>query len=184
MGRPVSSRRRTAPGSSARARSTAAGTGGTITGTGRYLKERNPKIRIVGVDPLGSLLYETHKLGRVPDDPHPKTYKTEGIGEDFIPSTINLDLLDDIVRVDDKECFLMARDLVRLEGLFVGGSSGAVVAGAVKYLGLLGLVLTDEATRGSSAVAFTGVVAGAVLLVVAGIRVALLDSTSVEPAAI
>src|SRR5260221_8324350 len=63
------------------------GTGGTITGVGRYLKEQNPKIRIVGVDPVGSILYETFNLGRVPDTPHPKTYKTEGIGEDFLPTT-------------------------------------------------------------------------------------------------
>ncbi len=63
----------------------------------------------------------------------PFSYKVEGIGEDFFPSTMNLDILDDIVRVDDKECFLMTRDLTRLEGLFVGGSGGAAVAGAIKY---------------------------------------------------
>jgi cystathionine beta-synthase len=106
------------------------GTGGTISGIGRYLKERKPSIQLVGVDPVGSLYYDFVKSGRLTK---PFAYKVEGIGEDFIPSTINLDLLDDIVRVDDKECFLMARDLVRLEGLFVGGSAGAVVAGAVKY---------------------------------------------------
>ena len=63
----------------------------------------------------------------------PFSYKVEGIGEDFFPSTINMSIIDDVVRVDDKECFLMTRDLVRLEGLFVGGSCGAAVAGAIKY---------------------------------------------------
>jgi len=70
------------------------------------------------------------KSGRVTK---PFTYKVEGIGEDFFPSTMNLKIIDEIVRVDDKECFLMTRDLVRLEGLYVGGSGGAAVAGAIKY---------------------------------------------------
>ncbi len=106
------------------------GTGGTITGTGRYLKERKPEIALVGVDPVGSLYYDFVKTGRVTK---PFTYKVEGIGEDFFPKTIDLSILQEIVRVDDKECFLTARDLVRLEGLYVGGSAGAAVAGAVKY---------------------------------------------------
>jgi cystathionine beta-synthase len=106
------------------------GTGGTITGTGKYLKERNAKIQLVGVDPVGSLYYDYVKSGRVTK---PFTYKVEGIGEDFFPSTIDLKVLDEIIRVDDKECFLMTRDLVRSEGLYVGGSSGAAVAGALKY---------------------------------------------------
>jgi len=106
------------------------GTGGTITGTGRYLRERNPQLQLVGVDPVGSLYYDFVKTGRIT---RPFTYKVEGIGEDFFPSTIDLSILDEIVRVDDKECFLMTRDLVRLEGLYTGGSSGAAVAGAIKY---------------------------------------------------
>jgi cystathionine beta-synthase len=106
------------------------GTGGTLSGVGRYLKEKKPSIKIVGVDPVGSLYYDFVKTGRLTK---PFSYKVEGIGEDFLPSTMNLKILDDIVRVDDKECFLMTRDLVRLEGVFVGGSSGAVVAGALKY---------------------------------------------------
>jgi cystathionine beta-synthase len=109
------------------------GTGGTITGTGRYLKEKNPKIRIVGVDPLGSLLYETHKLGHIPDDPHPKTYKTEGIGEDFLPSALDLSVVDEVIQVGDKETFLTTRRLVREEGLFCGVSSGTAVAAALRY---------------------------------------------------
>ncbi|MHB8113045.1 MAG: cystathionine beta-synthase [Chloroflexi bacterium GWB2_54_36] len=108
------------------------GTGGTITGTARYLKEQNPNLKVVGVDIQGSLLYETWKLGHIPDDPHPKTYKIEGIGEDFLPSTLDMSLIDEVVQVDDRESFLMARRLVREEGIFAGGSSGSAVAGLLK----------------------------------------------------
>jgi len=106
------------------------GTGGTISGVGKFLKEKRASTQIVGVDPVGSLYYDFVKSGRVTK---PFTYKVEGIGEDFFPSTMNLKIIDEIVRVDDKECFLMTRDLVRLEGLYVGGSGGAAVAGAIKY---------------------------------------------------
>jgi cystathionine beta-synthase len=106
------------------------GTGGTLSGAGKFLREKMPKLEIVGVDPVGSLYYDFVKQGRVTKS---FSYKVEGIGEDFFPTTMNLKILDDIVRVDDKECFLMTRDLTRLEGLFVGGSGGAAVAGAVKY---------------------------------------------------
>ncbi len=106
------------------------GTGGTISGTGKFLKERNPNVRLVGVDPVGSMYYDFIKDKRITK---PFSYKVEGIGEDFFPSTINMDIIDEVVRVDDRECFLMTRDLVRMEGLFVGGSCGAAVAGAIKY---------------------------------------------------
>ncbi|HEY3819389.1 MAG TPA: pyridoxal-phosphate dependent enzyme [Polyangiaceae bacterium] len=106
------------------------GTGGTLSGSGKYLKEKKPSLKIVGIDPVGSLYYDFVKQGRVTKA---FSYKVEGIGEDFFPTTMNLKILDDIVRVDDKECFLMTRDLTRCEGLFVGGSGGAAVAGAVKY---------------------------------------------------
>ena len=106
------------------------GTGGTLSGCGRYFKERKPEMKIVGVDPIGSLYYEYVKTGRLTK---PFSYYVEGIGEDFLPSTMNLKILDEIMRVDDKECFMMTRDLVRQEGLYVGGSSGAAVAGAIKY---------------------------------------------------
>jgi cystathionine beta-synthase len=106
------------------------GTGGTISGCGKYFKEKNADIQLVGVDPVGSLYYDFVKTGRITK---PFSYKVEGIGEDFFPTTMNLEIIDEIVRVDDKECFLMTRDMTRLEGLFVGGSGGAAVAGAIKY---------------------------------------------------
>jgi cystathionine beta-synthase len=117
------------------------GTGGTISGTGKFLREKKPGIRIVGVDPVGSLYYDFVKQGRVTKS---FAYKVEGIGEDFFPSTMNLEILDDIVRVDDKECFLTTRDLTRLEGLFVGGSGGAAVAGAIQFA--RGMVERGEGT--------------------------------------
>ncbi len=109
---------------------TGMGTGGTISGIGKFLKSKKPDVKLVGVDPVGSLYYDFIKTGRITK---PFSYKVEGIGEDFFPSTMNLKIVDEIVRVDDRECFLMTRDLVRLEGLFVGGSGGAAVAGAIKY---------------------------------------------------
>jgi len=106
------------------------GTGGTLSGCGRYFKERNPNVQIVGVDPIGSLYYEYVKTGRLTKA---FSYYVEGIGEDFLPSTMNLDILDDVVQVDDRECFMMNRELVRREGIFCGGSCGAAVVGAIKY---------------------------------------------------
>jgi cystathionine beta-synthase len=106
------------------------GTGGTLSGCGRYFKERKPEIQLIGVDPIGSLYYEYVKTGRLTKA---FSYYVEGIGEDFLPSTMNLDLLDDVVQVDDRECFMMTRELVRREGLFCGGSCGAAVMGAIKY---------------------------------------------------
>lgn len=106
------------------------GTGGTLSGCGRYFKEKNPDVQLVGVDPVGSLYYEYVKTGRLTKA---FSYYVEGIGEDFLPSTMNLDILDDVVQVDDRECFVMTRELVRREGIFCGGSCGAAVMGAIKY---------------------------------------------------
>jgi len=99
------------------------GTGGTISGTARYLKERNPSITVVGADPEGSILSG--------DSPH--SYKVEGIGEDFIPKTFNRQIVDEMVRVSDKESFNTARCLARSEGILAGGSSGTALGAALKY---------------------------------------------------
>jgi cystathionine beta-synthase len=102
----------------------AAGTGGTITGVGRYLKERNPEVRIIGGDPVGSVLAEYARTGvLVPSQP----YKVEGIGQDKIPGTLDMSVVDEWRSVDDRTSMTMARRLTREEGLFVGGSTGLIV---------------------------------------------------------
>ena len=99
------------------------GTGGTISGVARYLKEQNPDVKIVAADPEGSVLSG--------DKPQP--WKVEGIGEDFVPKTFNSQLVDDWVRVTDAESFHVARALARREGILAGGSSGTAVAAALRY---------------------------------------------------
>lgn len=106
------------------------GTGGTISGVGQYLKEQNPKIKVIGVDPVGSLFYDKVKHNRIGKA---KTYVVEGIGEDFFPPTCDLKIMDDIIQVTDRDSFVMTRKLARLEGLFCGGSSGSAVWGGMKY---------------------------------------------------
>lgn len=105
------------------------GTGGTISGVSKFLKEQNKKIRVVGVDPEGSVFRELFEGTKSPQS---SPYKIEGIGEDFLPQTTDLSLLDDVVKVSDKESYLMARRLATEEALLVGSSSGAAVVGAIK----------------------------------------------------
>lgn len=112
------------------------GTGGTITGVARYLKERRPEVRIVGVDPVGSILLDAFE-GRAYES-RPKTYLIDGIGEDFIPSTLALELVDEFVKVTDSEAYSMAVRLAREEGLLAGSSGGAAVTAAVRLAQRLG----------------------------------------------
>jgi cystathionine beta-synthase len=99
------------------------GTGGTISGTARYLKEQNPNIKVVGVDPEGSLY--TGKIAR--------PYKIEGVGEDFIPPNAELERIDAWETISDRDSFLMCRRIAREEGILVGGSGGMAIAGALRF---------------------------------------------------
>jgi cystathionine beta-synthase len=101
----------------------AAGTGGSISGIGKYLKEQNPRIRVIGADIEGSIL----------SGGAPAPWKVEGIGEDFVPSTLNAQVIDDWIRVRDAESFSMARRVAREEGILLGGSSGTALTAALRY---------------------------------------------------
>ena len=108
-----------------------AGTGGTITGTGRYLKEKNPKIKVWAIDTYGSALKKYHETG-ILDKNEIYPYVTEGIGEDFIPQNYDFTVIDHFEKVTDKDAALMTRDLVRKEGIWVGNSAGSAVAGLLQ----------------------------------------------------
>jgi cystathionine beta-synthase len=105
------------------------GTGGTLSGAGKHLKERRPDIKVIAVDPEGSVFYEYFKTGRLR---RPHVYQVEGIGEDHLVKAVDFGLIDDMVQVSDKNSFLMARRLTREEGIFAGGSSGSAVWAALK----------------------------------------------------
>lgn len=126
------------------------GTGGTISGVGRFMKETAPQVKIVGVDPIGSVHYDyfyTKKLVT------PHTYQVEGIGEDILCKALDFSVIDEMLQTDDKQAFTIARRLVHEEGLFCGGSSGAIVYGALQVAKKLGpdktvvTVLTDSGSR-------------------------------------
>jgi cystathionine beta-synthase len=124
----------------------AMGTGGTISGVGKYLKQKNPKIKIIGVDPVGSIYYQYFKTKKIPKIL--TTYKVEGVGEDFMPDTMDFSIIDEIIKVSDKESFITARNLAHKEGILSGGSSGLALCGAIKYSrniekGIMVVILPD-----------------------------------------
>ncbi len=104
------------------------GTGGTISGTAKYLKEQNPHIKIIGADPDGSILKDYFYTKKIVKD-HP--YKVEGVGEDILPGTLDFSQIDEVIMKNDKQCFQAARKLARLEGIFTGGSAGLALAVAL-----------------------------------------------------
>ena len=126
------------------------GTGGTLSGAGKYLKEQKPGIKIVAIDPIGSVFYDYFKTGKLPE---PHVYKVEGIGEDYLVKAVDFSIIDDIIQVDDKESFLMARRLCAEEGIFAGGSSGSVISAAAQIAEKLNtpqnivVILPDSGSR-------------------------------------
>ncbi|WP_293301646.1 pyridoxal-phosphate dependent enzyme [Pedobacter sp. UBA4863] len=107
------------------------GTGGTISGTGKYLKEKNPNIKIWGIDTYGSV-FKKYKETGIFDKNEIYPYITEGIGEDFLPANVNFDIIDLFEKVTDKDAALMTREICRQEGIFVGNSAGSAVAGLLQ----------------------------------------------------
>lgn len=105
------------------------GTGGTISGIGRFLKEKNPEIKIIGVDPIGSIFYDYFYYDKIPES---NQYYVEGIGEDYLVKAVDFSVIDEIVRVSDSDSFRAARKLIREEGIFCGGSSGSALYAALK----------------------------------------------------
>ncbi len=107
------------------------GTGGTISGIAKYLKGKNPQVKIIGVDPKGSVFHDYFKTKKLIK---PKQYKIEGIGGDMLVEALNFKLIDDVIQVNDKQAFDMAKKLLKEEGIFVGGSSGAAMFAVLKLI--------------------------------------------------
>ena len=128
------------------------GTGGTISGTGKYLKEQNPNIKIWGIDTYGSALKKYHETGEM-DESEIYSYITEGIGEDIIPLNIDFDIIDLMEKVTDKDGAVMCRRLAREEGLMFGYSAGSAVAGLIQLKdqlnedSLVVIAIHDHGTR-------------------------------------
>jgi len=121
------------------------GTGGTISGVGRYLKEQNPAVRVVGVDTVGSVYAHFKEHGALPPPDQIHQYLIDGIGEDFMPATVWWDAIDEVVTVDDRSAYRATLELARREAVFVGSSGGAAAEGARQVaarLGADGLVVT------------------------------------------
>lgn len=106
-----------------------AGTGGTISGTSKFLKEKNPKLKTIGIDPIGSILADYHRTGKIVEA---KNYLIEGVGEDIIPDNVKFEFIDEFEQVSDQEAITILHRLAKEEGLFCGSSSGLAVAGALK----------------------------------------------------
>ncbi|HEX3036433.1 MAG TPA: cysteine synthase family protein [Thermodesulfobacteriota bacterium] len=106
------------------------GTGGTITGLGKYLKEKKASVKVIGVEPAGSVFMNYLKEGVLKEA---SNFDIEGIGKNFIPGVLNFDYIDDVIQIPDEESLEMVNRLVKKEGILAGGSSGAVIAGALKY---------------------------------------------------
>jgi cystathionine beta-synthase len=107
------------------------GTGGTISGVGKYLKEKNPEIKIWGIDTYGSVFKKYHET-RIFDENEIYPYITEGIGEDILPENVNFDVIDNFEKVTDKDAAIYTRKLAREEGIFAGNSCGAAVRGVIQ----------------------------------------------------
>ncbi len=107
------------------------GTGGTLSGVGQYLKSKNSQIKIVCNDPIGSILADLHKYGEVKEPP--ASYLVEGIGEDMLPECVDFTVIDDFIKVNDKQAFQLCRRLAKEEGLMVGPSSASALFGAFEY---------------------------------------------------
>ena len=121
------------------------GTGGTISGTARYLKEQNPEIRVVGVEPPGSIYGYVKRHGEMPPEDQIHQYLTDGIGEDFLPESAWLDLIDEVITIDDRTAYRTVYELSASEAIFTGSSGGAAAAGArrvARELGEDALVVT------------------------------------------